>query len=239
MRASGVVGFRRAPQGEKTFEILESSGKGAGEFNAALTFLETWQTSSVLAGFTGLSSLASLGRGSLALSQDQSAFFLKSRQAVTAEMESAITHDVIAPLVTLNFGPGAAYPSFKFGPLSDESDTQLVTMFSALAVAPTLQVPTGLLDLISLRLANFLNLDVTAVEAVIQQGAKDRAAQAQQMAPPGMPQSAAAGIGQLAGGVSAATRIAQKALRHAAGQPLPEDMAQPFSEPPTIGSPKA
>src|ERR1017187_7750516 len=239
MRASGVVGFRRPPPGEKKFEILESSGKGAGEFNAALTFLETWQTSSVLAGFTGLSSLASLGRGSLALSQDQSAFFLKSRQAVTAEMESAITHDVIAPLVTLNFGPGAAYPSFKFGPLSDESDTQLVTMFSALAVAPTLQVPAGILDLITLRLANFLNLDVTAVEAVIQQGAKDRAAQAQQMAPPGMPQSAAAGIGQLAGGGSAATRIAQKALRHAAGQPLPEDMAQPFSEPPTIGSPKA
>ena len=239
MRASGVVGFRRPPPGEKTFEVLESSGKGAAEFNAALTFLETWQTSSVLAGFTGLSSLASLGRGSLALSQDQSAFFLKSRQAVTAEMESAITHDVIAPLVTLNFGPSAAYPSFKFGPLSDESDTQLVTMFSALAVAPTLQVPTGLLDLISLRLANFLNLDVTAVEAVIQQGAKDRAAQAQQMAPPGMPAKAAAGIGQLAGGVSAATKIAQKALRQAAQQPLPEDMAQPFSEPPTIGSPKA
>ena len=116
MRSSGVVGFRRPPPGEKTFEVLQSDGKGAGEFNAALTFLETWQTSSVLAGFTGLSSLASLGRGSLALSQDQSAFFLKSRQAVTAEMESAITHDVIAPLVTLNFGPGAAYPSFKFGP---------------------------------------------------------------------------------------------------------------------------
>jgi hypothetical protein len=231
MRASGVVGFRRPPPGEKTFEILASDGKGAGEFNAALTFLETWQTSSVLAGFTGLSSLASLGRGSLALSQDQSAFFLKSRQAVTAEMESAITHDVIAPLVTLNFGPGAAYPSFKFGPLSDESDTQLVAMFSALAVTPTLQVPPGILDLITLRLANYLNLDVTAVEAVIQQGAKDRAAQAQDMAPPGMPQSAAAGIGQLAGGVSAATKIAQQALRHASQQPLPEDVNQPFDVP--------
>ena len=239
MRSSGVVGFRRPPPGEKTFEVLASDGKGAGEFNAALTFLETWQTSSVLAGFKGLSSLASLGRGSLALSQDQSAFFLKSRQAVTAEMESAITHDVIAPLVTLNFGPGAAYPSFRFGPLSDDSDTQLVTMFSALAVAPTLQVPAGLLDLISLRLANFLNLDVTAVEAVIQQGAKDRAAQAQTMAPPGMPQSAAAGIGHLAGGVSAATRIAQQALKRAAGDPLPEDMAEPFSTPPSIGSPKS
>jgi hypothetical protein len=239
MRSSAVVGFRRPPPGEKKFEILESSGKGADQFNAALTFLETWQTSSVLAGFTGLSSLASLGRGSLALSQDQSAFFLKSRQAVTAEMESALTHDVIAPLVTLNFGPGAAYPSFQFGPLSDESDSQLVTMFSALAVTPTLQVPSGVLDLITLRLANYLNLDVTAVEQVIQQGARDRAAQAQAMAPEGMPPSAAAGIGRLAGGVSAAAKIAQEAIRHASQQPLPEDMMQPFSSAPSIGSPKA
>jgi hypothetical protein len=66
---------------------------------------------------------------------------------------------------------------------------------------------------------------------VIQQGAKDRAAQAQNMAPPGMPQSAAAGIGQLAGGVSAATKIAQQALRHASQQPLPEDVNQPFDVP--------
>jgi hypothetical protein len=231
MRASGVVGFRRPPPGEKTFEVLESSGLGAGQFNAALTFLETWQTSSVLAGFTGLSSLASLGRGSLALSQDQSAFFLKSRQAVVAEMESSLTHDVVAPLVTLNFGPGAAYPSFKFGPLSDESDTQLVTLFSALATTPNLQVPTGILDIITLRLANYLNLDVIAVEEIIQQGAKDREIQAREMSPPGMPPQAAAGIGRLAGGVNAAARIAQEAMKHASAQPLPEDMAQPFSIP--------
>ena len=210
---------------------MAADGKGADQFNAALTFLETWQTSSVFAGFTGLSSLASLGRGSLALSQDQSAFFLKSRQGVVAEMEAALTHDVVAPLVTLNFGPGAAYPTFKFGPLSDESDSQLVTMFSALAITPTLQIPAGVLDLITMRLANYLNLDVTAVEAIIQQGAKDRAAQAQAMAPPGMPPSAAAGIGALAGGVSAATRIAQQAIKHADAQPLPEDVQQPFSVP--------
>ena len=51
----------------------------------------------VLAGFMGLSSLASLGRGSLALSQDQSAFFLKSRQAVTAGQE----YDLGAPPVLM------------------------------------------------------------------------------------------------------------------------------------------
>lgn len=239
MRASGVMGLQRPPQGAKTFEILESSGKGADQFSAALSFLETWQVSSVLAGFTGLASLASLGRGSLALSQDQSAFFLKSRQAVTQEMETAITHDVIAPLVTLNFGPGAAYPSFKFGALTDESDTALVTLFQAMSVAPALQVPNGILDIITTRLATYLNLDVSAVEAIIQQGAKDRAAQAQAIAPPGMPPQAAAQLGALAGGVSAADRIAKAAIAQSDAQPLPEDTSQPFDVPQMGLQPKA
>jgi hypothetical protein len=230
MRASGVMGMERPPQGAKSYDLVESSGKGADQFSAALSFLETWQVSSVLAGFTGLASLASLGRGSLALSQDQSAFFLKSRQAVTAEMETAITHDVLAPLVTLNFGPGAAYPTFRFGALTDESDTALVGLFQAMSVAPSLQVPAGILDIITTRLATFLNLDVSAVEQIIQQGAKDRAAQAPAAAP-GMPPQAASQLGSLAGGVDAAHKIAQQALKESNAAPLPEDMSQPFSVP--------
>lgn len=239
MRASGVIGLQRPPQGAKTFELIESSGKGADQFNAALSFLETWQVSSVLAGFTGLASLASLGRGSLALSQDQSAFFLKSRQAVTAEMETAITHDVLAPLVTLNFGPGASYPVFKFGALTDESDAALVQLFQAMSVAPSLQVPAGILDIITTRLATYLDLDVSAVEQIIQQGAKDRAAQAQAQAPPGMPPKSAAQMGALAGGVDAADKIAKAALRQSNAAPLPEDMSQPFSVPQMSLNPRA
>jgi hypothetical protein len=236
MRASGVVGFQRPPDGAKTFEILASDGKGADQFQAALQFLESWQTQSVLAGFLGLSNMASLGRGSLALSQDQSAFFLKSRQAVTTEMEAAITHDVIAPLVTLNFGPGASYPSFKFGALTDESDAALVTLFQTMSVAPALQVPEGILDLITVRLSNYLNLDVSAVEQVIQQGAKDRAAQAQATAPPGVPPKIAAGIGNLAGGVSAADKIAREAIARSKMDPQPENITQPMTSAPLTGN---
>lgn len=231
MRSSGVAGFARDPQGAKTFEVLESSGKGAGAFADALSFLETWQTASVLAGFTGLSSLAAMGRGSLALSQDQSAFFLKSRQAISLEIAESITHEVIAPLVTLNFGPGASYPRFTFGALSDESGSQLVTLFQALAVAPALQVPSGILDIITERLATFLNLDVDAVTQIVQQGAKDREAQAVAQAPAGMPPQSAAALGHLAGGTAAATRIAKEALAKAGAQPLPEDISQPYSVP--------
>jgi hypothetical protein len=240
MRSSGVVGFARDPQGAKSFEILESSGsKGATQFADALSFLETWQTASVLAGFTGLSSLAAMGRGSLALSQDQSAFFLKSRQAISLEIAESITHEVIAPLVTLNFGPGASYPRFTFGALSDESGSQLVTLFQALAVAPALQVPAGILDIITERLATFLNLDVDAVTQIVQQGAKDREAQAVAQAPAGMPQQSAAALGHLAGGTAAAAAIAKKALAHAGNQPLPEDIMQPFDVPNMSVNPKA
>jgi hypothetical protein len=232
MRASGIVGFQRTGQpGDKDFDIVESAGTGASQFNDALSFLETWQTSSVLAGFMGLSSLASLGRGSLALSQDQSAFFLKSRQAVTAEMEEALTHDVIAPLVTLNFGPGAAYPRFRFGALTDESDSAVIGLFQAMSVAPSLQVPAGILDIIIERTATALNLDQGAVEEIVKEAAKQREAQAAAAAPPGVPPGAAAGIGQLAGAADAAAKIYRKALKDSANAPLPEDMAEPFSTP--------
>lgn len=231
MRASGIVGFEANQAESKSFDILESSGKGASQFNDALSFLETWQTSSVLAGFMGLSSLASLGRGSLALSQDQSAFFLKSRQAVTAEMEAALTHDVIAPLVTLNFGPSASYPSFKFGALTDESGASLVQLFQALATAPQMQVPLGILDIITERLATHLNLPMDAVHKIVEAGAKAREAQAVAVAPDGMPKQAAAGVGRLAGGVAAAAKITEQALKAAGNAPLPENIKEPFSVP--------
>lgn len=231
LRSSGIVGWKRNPEDMKAFEVIETNGSGSDQFQAALSFLETWQTSSVLAGFTGLSSLASLGRGSLALSSDQSAFFLKSRQAITQELETDITTDVIAPLVAYNFGADAAYPQFKFGPLIDDNATALTTMFQTLAVAPTLQVPAGIMDLITERIATVLDLDIDAVDAIVQDAAKQRAAQAVQQAPPGMPPKAASQLGALHGATDAATAIVAKALKAAAGQPAASVMNQPYTQP--------
>lgn len=231
MRQSAVVGWVAPRDGSKAFDVLETSGKGAEQFNQALTFLETWQTSSVLAGFTGLASLASLGRGSMALSQDQSAFFLKSREAVVQEIQSSITHDVIAPLVLYNFGRNANYPKFKFGPLTEENMQSIVGLFQAMSVAPALQVPPGFLDILTERVATVLDLDVNAVHKIVMAGAKERAQQAQQQAPPGVPPQAAAGIGALTGGVNAATRITQQAIAQSTRVPLPEQVNQPFSVP--------
>lgn len=232
LRSSGIVGWQRNPPDMKSFEIIESSGKGGEQFQQALSFLETWQTSSVLAGFTGLASLASLGRGSLALSSDQSAFFLKSRQAITQELATDISVDVVAPLVAYNFGSSAAFPSFQFGPLIDDNAQALTTMFQTLAVAPSLQIPDGILDLITERIATVLELDSDAVNAIVQDAAKERAKQAAAAAPAqGMPAGAAGQLGHLAGGVDAATNIVAKALKKAANDPKASVMNQPYTNP--------
>jgi hypothetical protein len=133
--------------------------------------------------------------------------------------------------VTLNFGPNASYPAFKFGALTDESESQLVSLFQAMSVAPSLQVPPAILDLITERLATVLDLDVDAVTSIVQQGAKDREAQAVAQAPPGMPPKSAAQLGNLAGGVNAAAKIAQAALAKGSRQPPAENIAQPYSVP--------
>lgn len=233
LRSSGVVGWKRNPPDMKSFEIIETNGSGADQFQQALSFLETWQTSSVLAGFTGLASLASLGRGSLALSSDQSAFFLKSRQAITHELQVDITNDIVAPLVAYNFGPNAAFPAFQFGPLIDDNAQALTTMFQTLAVAPSLQVPGGIMDLITERIATVLDLDVDAVEEIVQSAAKEREKQAAAAPPAGMPAGAAGQLGKLSGGVDAATAIVQKALKQAATKPPASVQNQPYSSPNT------
>lgn len=231
LRSSGIVGWKRNPPDMKSFEIIETNGRGSDQFQAALSFLETWQTSSVLAGFTGLSSLATLGRGSLALSSDQSAFFLKSRQAITQELQTEINIGIIAPLVAYNFGTEAAFPQFQFGPLIDDNAQALTTMFQTLAVAPTLQVPHGIMDLITERIATVLDLDIDAVDEIVQSAAKEREQQALQQAPAGMPPQSAAQLGKLSGGVDGAMAVVQAALKKAAQKPQASVQNQPYTQP--------
>lgn len=231
LRSSGVVGWTFDPQNEKSFDLLQTSGAGATQFQDALSFLETWQTSSVLAGFTGLASLASMGRGSLALSSDQSAFFLKSRQAITQELATDITNDVVAPLVAYNFGTDAAYPAFKFGPLIDDNASALTTMFQTLAVAPALQIPSGIMDLITERVATVLDLDIDSVDAIVQDAAKQRSEQAAAQAPEGMPQQSAKQLGALNGATNALSAVARKAIQQAANAPKASSLNTPYTTP--------
>jgi hypothetical protein len=210
LKSSGVVGLERPPDNGKSFEIIESGGDGGKFFVDALGFLEGWQTHSVLAGFMALTGSATGGKGSYALSQDQSSFYLKSRQAVAKEMASSFSYDVIRPLITVNYGSSAAFPSFKFGPLQDEQIQALLTLFGQLAAAPALHIPVPVLDLITERMATILQLDVDQVHNALVSTASQRAEQLAGNPPPGMPPEAAAGLGAVQGLAGAAFNIAQQ-----------------------------
>ena len=219
LKSSGVVGLVHPADGQKAFEIIAGGGEGGAHFRDALAWLESWQTHSVLAGFMALTGAATGGKGSYALSQDQSSFYLKSRQAVAAEIAESINYDLIRPLVMLNFGTGAVYPQWHFGPLQDEQIQALLTMFQTLAAAPALHIPLTVLDLITERMASILQLDIDQVHQALASTANQRAEQLAGAAPPGMPQSAASSIGALNGMANAAVGIAQQAAAQRGGLP--------------------
>jgi hypothetical protein len=234
LKGSGVVGLIHPEPGQKAFEAIPSQGDAGQYFAQAMEFLEGWQIGSVLAGFMGLAGGSTGGKGSYALSQDQSSFYLKSRQAVSKEIAESVTYDIIRPLIMLNHGPGAAFPSFKFGPLQDEQIQALLTLFGQMAAAPVLHVPLPVFDLITERMATILQLDVDQVHDALTSTANQRAEQLMSQAPPGMPTQAAGQLGQLNGAVSAATNmIAQHQQQQQqqqggqqGGQPPPQAMKQ-------------
>jgi hypothetical protein len=238
LKSSGVVGLIHPEAGQKAFDLLQATGDGGMFFKDALGWLESWQTHSVLAGFMALTGSATGGRGSYALSQDQSSFYLKSRQAVAKEIGEAISYDLIRPLVLLNFGTGAVYPRWKFGPLQDEQIQALITMFQTLAAAPALHIPLQILDLITERMASILQLDIDQVHQALVTTANQRAEALQAAAPPGMPAQAAGQLGALSGMASAATGMLQRAGAGppgAAGPPAagpPRPPAKPPQVPP-------
>lgn len=238
LRGSGVVGLVHPIDGQKAFEAIPSEGNTGLFFEQALAFLQSWSISSVLAGFLGLASASTGGKGAYSLSQDQSDFYLKSRQGVAKEIAESISGDLIRPLIMLNFGSGAAFPQAKFGPLQDEQVQMLLTMFSTMAAAPVLHIPLSVFDLLTERMASILQLDVDQVHEALVSTASQRAEQLAGNPPPGMPPEAAAGLGQLQGLATAGTAIAQQAAARQAGSTPPSTAPPPRMRMPSGGPPK-
>ena len=212
LKGSGVVGLVHPPDNHKTFEQIQTTGDGGKFFTDAMGFLETWQTHSVLAGFMGLTGGTTGGKGAYSMSQDQSDFFLKSRLAVANEIADSINHDLIRPLVVVNFGTAASFPTWKFGPLQDEQAQQLLTLFGQLSGAQVLHIPLQVLDLITERMASILQLDVDQVHAALQDTMAQRQEQLSANPPAGMSPETAGSIGSLQGLAAAGVNIAQGAV---------------------------
>lgn len=177
MKSSGVAAFQRPPQGMKLFEVIESSGQGATQFQAALTYLASLKSKSIVGGFLDLGSAASLGRGSYALSESQTQFFMQMNQAVVNEMQDSFTADVVAPICVLNKGAEAKVPRLVSQPLAAQMNTQLLTAMLAMMSAPALRVPDEFVDMVIERASSLLDLAPQKVSQVIAAAAKWRADQ--------------------------------------------------------------
>lgn len=166
LKARAVIGW------DKRFEIdtLESSGKGAEQFIEATRFLDSEMSQSVLGGFMDLTASAAAGKGSFALSEDQSKLFLRSRRVVAWDMARQFNEQVIAPLVRWNFGREASFPKLTFGPLSEANEQVVIDTFSnILGQAPAgAAVPDEFYDQIIERVAQILELDTDKVHKAIQ-----------------------------------------------------------------------
>jgi len=225
LRGSGIVGLVHPVEGQKTFEALPSAADAGAQFAACMTFLENWMASSVLAGFLQLSGAAAKGTragggasaGSYGMSEDQSSYYLASREAVATEIADSISHDLIRPLVMLNFGADAAFPTWKFGPLQEAMTAVLFSMFGTMAAAPALNVPLAFLDALTERMAVILDLDAGSIHDAMVSTASQRAEKLAGNPPPGMPPEAAAGLGALQGIAQAGTGIAQAAAAQGRG----------------------
>src|ERR1039458_2634535 len=225
LRGSGVVGLVHPVEGQKTFEALPSASDAGAQFAACMTYLENWMASSVLAGFLQLSGAAAKGTragggasaGSYGMSEDQSSYYLASREAGATEIADSISNALIRPLVTLNFGASAAFPQWKFGPLQEAMTAVLFSMFGTMAAAPKLNVPLAFVDLLTERMAVILDLDAGQIHDALTSTANQRAEALAGNPPPGMPPEAAAGLGALQGIAQAGTGIAQAAAAAATG----------------------
>jgi hypothetical protein len=204
LRGSGVVGLIRdgLDPNERLFDLIDNSGAGAAQFMEMVTYLEQQMTKSVLAGFLDLTSNATRGIGSYALSADQSGLFLTSRQAAAKELAATVTDQLIAPLVRVNFGSQAAVPRLVFEQMGQEQSTLAMQMLQQLGSAQNMSVPPGFLDLLIERVAQFLDLPDDKVEKILKEQAEVRRTLAEQMGR--TPEQSASPNGQLTDHVNAA-----------------------------------
>ena len=109
-------------------EILTPSGNPIGDsIEKAIDHHNRQIVLSILAQFL---MLGGDGTGSLALSKDQSSFFLKVLEDKASYLTEQINKKVIKPLVDINFGKQEYYPELTFSPLGD---TDLAEMSKVVA----------------------------------------------------------------------------------------------------------
>lgn len=175
--------------------VLPATDSGAF-FKEALSYLDQEMLSSILAGFLGLTGAATAGRGSFALSKDQSEFFTQSQDAAAREIAATIRSQMIRPLCVVNFGPDAVIPKVTLGPIARATAQEQMDFLKGLVGSPTpSQFPAELIDELVLQIAGYLDLDVDKVAAAIKAAEVAAVEDAPADATGGVAASAAIGAG--------------------------------------------
>jgi hypothetical protein len=154
----GVIGV----PGQVSIDTIESNGTGAATFLQAMDYLDSEMSGSVLAGFTDLTRAAGAGRGSYALADSVTDFFLLASTAYASELAADISNFVVADLVRYNFGADAAFPQFRFAPLR-EADLEPLMKLLEMGQAPATKLPPEFLEEITVKVAGFLDMDTDLV----------------------------------------------------------------------------
>ena len=154
LRGKGVVGL----DAQTEVEPFEATGRAGEAYIQAMSFLDSEMLDSGLLGFMGLSAQAASGKGSYALAESLSKMYLRTRRMVAMDMARQITNEVIGPLIAYNFGPKASIPRFKFGPLSEANEVNVLDVFSKVATTGA-KVPVEFYDQLVSRVATLLELD--------------------------------------------------------------------------------
>lgn len=178
LRGKGVVGLND----QTVVEPFEGSGRAGEAYMQAMDYLNGEMLDAGLLGFMGLSAQAASGKGSYALAESLSKMYLRTRRMVAMDMARQITNEVIGPLIAYNFGPKASIPRFKFGPLSEANEVNVLDVFSKVATTGA-KVPVEFYDQLIARVSTLLELDPGKVAKDLEvNGSPQEADNLQQMA---------------------------------------------------------
>ena len=163
LRSGGVLPLAAG----ESLAPYDSNGQGASQFQAALDWLSSEQSASVLAGFSDLTGPGKVG-GSYALSVSATDLFTAGRDSVLREMGGALTSYVVADLVRWNFGAGVPSPVVRFAPLRQTDLTEVVTLLQALArESANSVVPQEFVDELTVKVAGYLELNVDKIAGAL------------------------------------------------------------------------
>lgn len=179
VRNSGVVAI--PADWAQEIKTLDVSGKGAGEYQQAIKALDGEAAEAILARFTELAGAATEGRGSYALSKDQSDLYLKLLGRFAAEPAETLTNVAIMNLVRFNYGFDAPIPTFEIGPISQEdaeTSLELLRTFGN-ALPETTNIPTPFIMDLIMEVGRHLNMDLDKLQDAIEAKTAELEQQAQ------------------------------------------------------------